>query len=127
MYNDIKILALKNRVITVGTIIVCTLLIIGAILFPKQTIDITNSNEMKELTRRREVLERQNDALLDLVKEQSKTTIYYQQRDSILQAEIQLNRKAIQKIKLTNETIKMFDNYGSSEWTSYFANLPDPE
>lgn len=122
--NEIKQIALKNRVITIGTFVIGVLLCVCVIVLHKPTIKL-DETQVELLENKRSAIEKQNEALYKLSEEQSKSTRFFAERDSVLQIEIKLNRIAIEKIKIPNETIKRFNSYSSNDWTAYFAALPD--
>src|SRR5438105_2468497 len=123
--EDIKQVALRSRVIIVGSGVICTLLTISVLLWllqRPQQIPVIYSKSYGTST---ETLQRQTDAVNRLSQEQIKTSLFFAKRDSMLQVELHLNRKAIEKIKIPHEKYRHFNYYTASEWTAYFADLPE--
>lgn len=124
MERRIKRVHLQSNVIIIGIAIIFALLCY--IIFSSERKPSIDLNSKSNFETSRDALERQNTALKKLSEEQQRTTEYFSQRDSSLQIELKLNRKAIEKIKIPNEIYKRFNSYGSNDWSGYFANLPDP-
>ena len=76
--------------------------------------------------RQRMALEVQAHAMEILLTVQNKRINDLSKRDSVLLERVVINGDAIRKFKFNNdknEDRKSFNNYGPSEWASYFAGL----
>jgi hypothetical protein len=130
--DEIKILLAKidtalhrNMWLIISIIAFCFVACLAIIFFYNPPSRF-NRSEVQAKEKDRQLLEKQNDAFRSLVKEQEKNIAFFTQRDSMLRQEINLNTKAIEKIKIPNEKITRIQHFSSAELQSYFANLPDP-
>ena len=106
--EDIKQVALKNRVWYIATIVTAVILMLTVMIFwrPKVNIDIDKLNLFQK---QNSAYEYQNRALRDLVIAQQKSIDLRIKKDSLIVNEVMLNRNAVltnREIYLKNENHK---------------------